>query len=139
LKVGPRKWTKDGECRSWFYLSYGPGDEDLNDGPNPWFELSRLTGVGGGELCLWLDWKDVKANKWKPVVASLKSEFEKLGICLDGKSHLFFKCTPNQKLMAAGLENDDLDVALKPVLDALDRAARAMPLIDKMLTKARSV
>lgn len=124
LQVSPPEWTVPGERRAWFYIGWGPDDDDTGEAGQPWFELSRLTGVGGGRLCLWLDHKGYR-NSWKPAARAGAEAVRPMGFALTDYANFYTDCTPVQAEMARAFEDDDLETALAVVVKALDRAAAA--------------
>lgn len=124
LQLSPREWTVDGERRAWFHIDWGPDDDGTGKDGMPWFGLCRLTGVGGGQVCLWLDHKGYR-NSWKPAARAAAEAVRPMGFVLSNYANFYTDCTPVQAEMARAFEDDDLETALAVVVKALDRAALA--------------
>jgi hypothetical protein len=135
--VAPGEWLVDGEAQAWFSFQWGPNDEGEGLPGEPFFDLCRLSGVAGGRLCLWLDFKGIGARAWKQSMSLLVADVGELGLTLTDKLNAFIDCTPTTVTLADGLLDDDLTTALAPVGRALDLAASAWSLLDTVLTTAR--
>ncbi len=134
----PKDWISRGERQAWFDVSWGPDDTGDGVGNEPWFELSRYCGVGGGRLCIWLNWKGVSAKAWKPLVRSAATELQAMGFELDRRATPYTDCTLDLATVARGLEDNNLDEALNAARDGFERTVKASVLLGKLLQKARS-
>lgn len=137
LWVSPAVWCPAGEAEAWFYPDKGPDDTGQGVGQEPYFWLSRYVGVGGGELCLWFGQKATGARKWKPLANEYAQRMSELGFRLSDSGNLYTVCTLDAKAVAAALADQQLEAAMLPIEQALDRAALAAPLFSELLADAR--
>lgn len=133
--LAPAVW-RQGDYMARFYFGWGERDTDEGLPGEPWFGLARLTGVNGGRLCLWLGHSGIGARQWKPAAKKAAASMSDRGFSFSDRAQFFLDCTPSQKAVALGLENDDLSAAMKPIEVALERAGAAAASFGTLLKKA---
>lgn len=132
LSVHPPEWTADGARLAWFELGYGPADDEsaLN------FNLARLCGVNGGQMCLWL-LHGGRRTPWKTVAKAQAASVADLGFSMTDYANFHVDCTPSQAEMAQALSDDDFEQALQPLVQALARLPASVPAFTAMLQQAK--
>lgn len=135
LWVCPPEWMADGRPIARFNLGYGPADEE-GDGSGAHFDLTRLCGVNGGQMCLW-QYHGGGRNAWKPVARAQAAIAAELGFAMTDYVNFHTDCTPAQADMAQALADDDFEQALQPLSRALARLPASVPAFTAMLQQAK--
>lgn len=130
--VHPPEWAADGARLAWFELSFGPADDEssLN------FDLARLCGVNGGQMCLWL-LHGGRRTPWKAVAKAQAASVADLGFSMNDYANFHVDCTPSQAEMAQALSDDDFEQVLQPLSRALGRLPASVPAFTAMLQQAK--
>lgn len=131
FRVYPAEWAMAGRPEQLFYFDHGPGDDRLNLS----LELSRWCGAGGGRICLWFN-PQLGQKKWKPVAGAARDELSQAGFHLSDAGNAFLNCTPAQGAVAQAFRNGDLAPAAASFLAALDHAAAAKALFERLIKQA---
>jgi len=136
--VAPHDWYQDDDYFAWFQVDWGPGDTGQGMEGEAYFDLSRLAGVGGAKLCVWLWFEGVKAPVWKSIFRQATDQAKAGGFSYDDKDGFYIDCTPSPASLAAAVADDDFAAAFEPLTRALDAAHAAWPIFDQLLKKARA-
>jgi hypothetical protein len=134
LSVHPPEWTADGARLAWFELGFGPDDDE--SGLN--FDLARLCGVNGGQVCLWI-LHGGRRTPWKAVAKAQAASLAGLGFSINDYANFYMDCTPSQAAMAQALSDDDFELALQPLAQALARLPSSVPALTAMLQQAKVI
>ena len=134
LIATPPHWIVDGERQAWFYWDFGENDAELG----LYFDLSRLVGVGGGQLCMWLGYRGLR-NPWKAAARRYAEELKRSDFAMTAYGNFFTDCTPKASDMPEALESGDFGVATLLVSRALDRAKAAEPTVSALLRELGAI
>lgn len=137
-RIAPVEWFNEDEAEGWFYFDFGPDDTGNGTGSSPYFWLSRYVGAGGGQLCLWLGQEALGARKWKPIAREFAHLLSPFGFHLSDSGNFYANCTLSPDRVAAALADNQLELAMEPIEQVLKRAADAVPVFSRLLTKART-
>ena len=140
LWVAAFEWRSDAErdaWYAWFNFEQGVGDTAKQARGEDYFWLTRLCGAGQGCCGFRLHQQDlVSKPEWKKLVRVEAVQFQKLGFIIDEKGSPFMEVVIDAKILAAGLEEDDLENASAPFTAALKRLEAAKTLVNSLLTRA---
>lgn len=134
LQVWPEYWEVDGQRQAWFALGFGHKDEELG----LYFDLTRLVGAGGGQVCLWFGYRGLR-NPWKAAAKDRAEEVRASDFILTPYGDFYTDCTPRTAEMALAFESGDFSPAKAPVRGALDRARAAEPTFTDILRKLKAI
>jgi hypothetical protein len=136
--VAPKSWVIDNAWEARFRIYYGPGDKEGPEERLPYWILSRMCGISGGQLCLWFDHK-VGIKAWTPVAKSEMERIKDAGFFTGDKLTFYTPCTLDVAHVARAIVDDAIDDVMDTVTEALDRAKRAKLLFDQLLKKAKVI
>lgn len=146
LWLAPEEWRMPGNAEANdFYLSFSLGTMPCIDGHEPETWIGTIAGFAGATIRLVFGTDALGQRDWK---ALLRSE----GALLDALVNKGFLCDPksgelaltvpvNRERLAAGFDDEDLETALAPLSQAVDRIHSAQSIFDTLVetikTKAR--
>lgn len=129
LWIAPPLWAHEGSADTFFSFGWGPNDTGEGSGHEAYFDLSRYCGAAGAQFCLWFE-SGMKLRAWKLLVPKIE---EVPGFLLSDDPYYYTPCTLDPKLVALGLEDDDLTTAFGPVTRVLELAFQAEPKLTRLL------
>jgi|GEM_PF-5919076 len=134
LQIWPEHWEVDDQKQAWFGLGFGHKDEDLG----LYFDLSRLVGAGGGQICLWFGYRGLR-NPWKAAARERAEDLRSADFVLTPYGDFYTDCTPVTADMAFAFETGDFSAAQALIRSALDRARAAEPTFTEILRKLKAI
>jgi hypothetical protein len=106
--------------------------------PPTYWSLADLCGIGGSRYGFRLTQKIFGAADWKRIVRTSAQQLQSLGFVVDDKASAFMEVTLDKVKLQAGIEVDDLDDCLQPVIDALERLRMAEKNVGNLFYNAPS-
>lgn len=138
--VAPQEWrtadTAD-DVDAWFELRVGPGDTEEGIEGEDWYYLTRLCGVGVGQMGLMFKSDIAKKNQWKKAFPHVAELVAGTGFVASADRSLFLPFRIDPADLAVALREEDPDAALDPFEAALDTLLKAKPAFDRVIQELR--
>lgn len=125
-----------------FYLYFELGSKDCVDGDLPETLTGLLSGFAGSGLQFLVTTDALKTREWKQFLkgqSELLAELAKRGFLCDQKTGEIALLIPSMgDSLIMGFEDDDLETALKPIAQTVDRLNAARPILERLFEAVKS-
>ncbi len=143
LWLAPASWKqpKDGKRRGFFSFEFGPGDTGYGTGDEDYFYLTRLCGLGRGQLGFRFK-SDVLGTKLRNLARESGTILRNTPFSPDENGWPFMQVQVPHKLLVDAIAADEFETALEPVADRINAmigSQRAFEtFLDKYVSKTSS-
>lgn len=133
VSVALRHWlTEKDEWLAWFQFDFGEGDDGEWSEEKDYFWLTRLCGVGRGQMGFRFVQKEFGKVPWKRFLNENRDRLAIPRFIHDDLPSFFLPVRIDKDVLAKGAENGDFSEALQPITEALDYIYEVSPRFEQM-------
>ncbi len=133
LSVGRTDWrNEEKDWLAWFDFDYGAGDDGEWSEQKDYFWLTRLCGVGRGQMGFRFAQEEFGKTPWKRYLNENRDRLAVPSFIYEQERSFFLPVKVDKDLLAKGAEEEDFSEALQPIKEALDHIYEVSPRFEQM-------